>query len=198
MEVKYWKMWNLAAGERQWGCGLTSVASGHLKSISLPQGGGCPVPAPKLAAPKQRRAKPDVNPIAPVRRFNKLLLMLCLFTRKLITFFFPNWFYFRDGCFAIGGKKSKKAHDFCFFWNHGFVMLNSCKLFALQCTVNRRCHQLKCKLSKMWGALSTTEFKWFELRFGRTPRWEHKVLGFGSLINPVASKSPYPMTPRWS
>lgn len=166
--------------------------SGHLKSTSLPQGGGCPVPAPKLAAPNQARAKlpPDVNPATPVRQFNKLLLMLCLFTRKLTTFFsFPSWFYFRDGCFAIGGQNSKEeAHDFCFFWNRGFVMLNSCKPFALQCTVNRRCHQLKCKLSKMWVALSTTEFKWFGQRLDRTPRWEHEVLGLGSLINPLSAK----------
>lgn len=201
------KMGNLAVREWQWGRGLCGVWAPEKHFAFLRgMGGGCPVPAPKLPAATQARAElpPGVNPAAPVRQFNKSLLMLCLFTRKLFAFFFffPYWFHFRDGKLLLchsGGKKSKKeAHDFCCFWNHGFVMLNSCKLFALQCTVNKRCHQLKCKLSKMWGALSTTEFKWFQVRLDRTPRWEHKVLGFGSHINPVVSKSPHPKTPRWS
>lgn len=57
------------------------------------------MPAPKLAAPNQAMAKlpPDVNPAAPERQFNKSLLKLCLFTRKLMIFFPPNWLYFRDG-----------------------------------------------------------------------------------------------------
>lgn len=93
---------------------------GHLNSTSLPQGGGCPVPAPKLAVPNQAMAKlpPNVNPAAPERQFNKSLLKLCLFTRKLMIFFPLTGFILGmlSCCFAIEGKKSKEeAHDFCFF-----------------------------------------------------------------------------------
>lgn len=52
-------------------------------------GGGCPAPAPKLAVPIQAKGKlpPDVNPVEPVRQFDKLHLTLNAFTRKLSYFF---------------------------------------------------------------------------------------------------------------
>lgn len=109
------KMWNLAVREWQWGRGLCGVWAPEKHFAFLRgMGGGCPVPAPKLPAATQARAElpPGVNPAAPVRQFNKSLLMLCLFTRKLFAFFFFSLTDFTLGMvscyFAIVGEKNQK------------------------------------------------------------------------------------------
>lgn len=75
------------------------MGAGHLKSTSLPWGEkDAQLSAPKLVVAIQAKGKlpPDVNPVEPMRQFNKLHLMLHVFTRNDLHYFFSNRFYFRD------------------------------------------------------------------------------------------------------
>ena len=197
VEAKHLKMLNLAIREFQQACAILWWL-GAEKAVPFHRGRRMPSACSRLAAPPQAKGKlpPDVNPVEPVRQFNKLHLLLHVFTRKLITFLFSNCFYFRDGKFFLlcyrGKKSNEKAHDFCFFWNLCIVMLNSCKQFALQCSINKGCHQLKGKLSKVWGAFRAISVVWGKIGQNSEVIIQGTV---GSWTSPVVSKIPNFETP---